>query len=204
MNGADARVPVEHRWAFLDRRTILPAAVVLLVGVLWVVVVPAINGMIQVSRPVTPGTVLAAGPQVSFTPVVGWEIASGVSAGHAPAPIPAEVVDGGTRFQISQVAWSGSLQDLFSRAAQVRAVGSDPGNRFDGAPTTVTTNQGVTGIGQPFLTGEGPGELVALLRNGVGAVVITTGPADQNAAVQQPIDQMRASIVFADPAVPPR
>ena len=32
MNGAEARVPVEQRWAFLDRRTILPAVVVLLVG----------------------------------------------------------------------------------------------------------------------------------------------------------------------------
>lgn len=204
MNGAAARVPVEHRWAFLDRRTILPAAVVLLVGALWVVVMPAINSLIQVSRPVMPGTVLAAGPQVSFTPAVGWEIVSGVSAGHAAAPSRAEVADGGTRFEIRQVVWSGSLQDLFSRAARVNAIGSDPGNRFNGARTSVTTNQGVTGIGQPFLTGEGPGELVALLRNGVGAVVITTGPADQNAAVQQPIDQMQASIVFADPGGPRR
>lgn len=204
MSGAEARVPVEHRWAFLDRRTILPAVVVLLVGVLWVVVVPTINGMIHVSRPVTPGTVLAAGPQVSFTPVVGWEIASGVSAGHARESMPAVVVEGGTRFQVSQVGWSGDLQGLASRAAQVNAVGSDPGDRFNGAPTSVTTNQGVTGIGQPFLTGEGPGELVALLRNGVGAVVLTTGPADQNAALQQSIDQMQASIVIADPAGTPR
>ena len=199
MHGADGRVPVEHRWAFLDRRTILPAAVVLLVGLLWVVVVPIINSLIHVSRPVTPGTVLAAGPKVSYTPIVGWEITSGVRAGQAVAPKPAVVVDGGTRFRVEQVKWSGSLRSLFSRAAQVNAIGSDPGNRFNGARTSVTTDQGVTGIGQPFITGEGPGELVALLRDGVGAIVITTGPADEGATVEQPIAQMQSSIMFRGP-----
>lgn len=199
MNGADARVPVEHRWAFVDRRTILPAAVVLLVGLLWVFAMPMINSLIHVSRPVMPGTVVAAGTNVSFTPVVGWEIASGTRPGA-----PAEVAEGGTRFVVQQVAWSGTLQGLFSRAAQVKAIGSDPGNRFNGPHTSVTTNQGVTGIGESFITGEGPGELVALLHDGVGAVVITTSTAGEYAAVQQPIAQMKSSIMFADPGRPRR
>ena len=202
MNGADARVPVEHRWAFLDRRTVLPAAAVLLVGLLWVFVLPMIDSLVQVSRPVAPGTVLAPGPQVSFTPVAGWEIASGVRAGHGGPPEPAEVAAGGTLFRVEQVDWSGSLQSLFSRAARVKAIGSEPQSRFNGARTSVTTNQGVTGVGEPFITGEGPGELVALLRNGVGAVVIATSTAGEYAAVQQPVAQMQSSIVFADPGGP--
>jgi hypothetical protein len=44
------RVPVEHRFFGLDRRSLLPGLVVIGLFVLWTVVIPAVNHLVPYSQ----------------------------------------------------------------------------------------------------------------------------------------------------------
>ena len=53
------RVPVEHRFFGLDRRSLLPGLVVIGLFVLWTVVIPAVNDALSYSQQTEAGDVFA-------------------------------------------------------------------------------------------------------------------------------------------------
>jgi hypothetical protein len=191
-------VPVEHRWAGLDRRTLIPAAGVLLVALLWAIILPAINGAIKPDQPVRPGTVLAAGRDVSFTPAVDWQILAGLPASQAGKGLEqsqaAQVAQGATILTVFSLRWAGSLPALLDRVVQVNSLTIRTAWQLAGARTSVETDQGVTGISEPFVTGDGPGQVAAFLRRGTAVVAVTTSSSQEIGTAQQPVGQMIASI----------
>jgi hypothetical protein len=187
-------VPVEHRWAGLDRRTLVPAISVLLVALLWACVLPAVNAAVPPHQPVRPGTVLAAGRGVCFTPAVGWQILSGLVASDAGQGLPqaqaAQVAQGATILTIFSLKWAGTLPALLGRVIQVNSRTAE----FGGAQTSVMTDQGVTGISEPFATGSGPGLVSVFLRNGTGVIAAATSSAQDAGNAQPAVGQMISSI----------
>jgi hypothetical protein len=53
------RVPVEHRFFGLDRRSLLPGLVVIGLCVLWTVVVPSVNALLHYGQQTRAGDVFA-------------------------------------------------------------------------------------------------------------------------------------------------
>ncbi len=73
------RVPADQRVAGLDRRTIWPGAVVLIVWASWAHAMPWIDSQIEVDNPIVAGDVINLGfGEVTFVPAVGWQLESGV------------------------------------------------------------------------------------------------------------------------------
>jgi hypothetical protein len=72
------RVPVEHRFLGLDRRTFPLAGAALAVWLLWAVIVPAIDDAVPWRDTVRPGDVLQLTDGVTMVPVPGWGLQSGL------------------------------------------------------------------------------------------------------------------------------
>ena len=87
------RVPVEHRWAGLDRRSLPYAAVALGVLALWAWVMPWVADQVAWDDPIEPGEAIQVTDEVTMAAAPGWGVVSG-SADHRrhaqrarPAPI---------------------------------------------------------------------------------------------------------------------
>ena len=72
------RVPVEHRFLGLDRRTFPFALVALAVWALWTVVVPWVDRQVSWDDPIRAGDVLRVTDNVTMTPIAGWGLESGL------------------------------------------------------------------------------------------------------------------------------
>lgn len=198
-------VPVEHRWLGLDRRTLATGLAVLALALLWAVVLPAIDEAVPQDREVKAGTVLGAGRGVTVVPPVGWNIVSGLDVSAAGSGLPSqqevEVTSGGTTVRVEAVTWDGSLRALLDRAAEVHEddPSTDPGWHLTGAAGTLRTDEGVTGIGEAYTSASDGGRLVALLHDGVGALVTTSSDHAELAAHRRAVDDMIASIRFDGP-----
>jgi hypothetical protein len=194
-------VPVEHRWAGLDRRTIVPAAGVLCLAVLWSIVLPAIDGLIPLDREVDAGTVLSAGHDVTLVPPVGWNIESGLDArkGGAPdSPVAPEVelTSGGTTVEVLTVTWTDDINALLERVNEIQRDTREPGWEVTGAEGSVTTDAGATGIVENFVATSGPGQVFVFLEDEVGVQVLVESTYAELGARQPDINQMVASIDF--------
>jgi hypothetical protein len=200
LGGAGPRpghVPVEHRWFGFDRRTLGPAVAVLLLALLWAVVLPAIDEAVPQDREVEPGTVLDVGQDVTVVPPVGWGIESGLTVEDAvPAPPLVEVVSGATRVTVSTVTWDGTLAELLERVNEIHEDSSDPDWHVAGGQTSVTTDQGVTGISEPFQAGSRVGLVAAFLLGDVGVQFIASSSSTELGQHQREIQAMVASIRF--------
>ena len=194
-------MPVEHRWAGLDRRTIGPAAGVLVLALLFAVVLPAVDGAVSQEREVTAGTVLGVGQDVTFVPAVGWNIDSGLPAKAAhglPSALVAKVTTGGTSIEVRTVTWDDDLDALLGRVNELHEDESDPGWHVSGPRHSVTTTDGVTGIGEEFVAPSGPGRIVAFLQDDVGVEVVVTSTHAELGQHRSAIDDMVASTSFGD------
>jgi hypothetical protein len=197
-------VPVEHRWAGLDRRTIGPAAGVLVLVLLWAIVLPAVDRAVSQEREVEAGTVLGVGRGVTFVPAVGWNIDDGLTAAQAhgklPSALVAKVTTGGTSVEVRTVTWDGDLEALLARVNEINEDENDPGWHVTGPQHSVTTADGATGLGEESVAPAGPGRIYAFLHDEVGVEVVVTSTHAEEGQHRSAIDDMVASISFGDGA----
>ena len=72
------RVPADRRILGIDKRTIWPGVVLLVVFLLWSQLMPWINDQVALDNPIVAGDVINLGNgEVTFIPAVGWDLLSG-------------------------------------------------------------------------------------------------------------------------------
>lgn len=175
-------VPVEHRVAGLDRRSIRWAVVPLLVVLLAAYGLPALAGALEWDDPVEPGDVLQAGNGITFEPAVGWGVESGLRVGGAETAVHGGdplVTRGGVSFAVTTAPWDTDAQALLDQITETTdALNDESDFHVSGAPQEFTTTAGDTGLMARYLAPSSQGLLAAVVVDGVGVQVTVTGPED--------------------------
>jgi hypothetical protein len=195
-----ARVPVEHRFLGLDRRTIPLAAVAVAVWLLWAVVLPWVDQQVAWDDQTRAGDRVQLTDDASFAPATGWGLTSGLrssdrtSSGRKSSPAVALSKDGVTFFA-QQGAWTGTPRALLGQITKITTVESKDGS-FDVStrPTTIVTSSGATGVLEGFRSPRVEGLIAAFVFGDTGVRVQVVGPTDQLAHHAEEIGQMLASI----------
>jgi hypothetical protein len=183
----------------IDRVTIKPALLVLAFAVLLSVVLPLINSETRYRHAVHRGDIADLADGITLVPTAGWDLATGALVGHARTPVGStastEFVDGGVDFDVQAAPFGGTPSALLGRVNKISAEldharGSGPATRR----YSVTTRQGVAGVGEDVVGVTRQGSVVAFvfrLRGqtiGEGLEVVASGPKGQ-------ISRGRADIV---------
>ena len=193
------RVPVDHRWLGLDRRSLPFALVALLVWVLWAFGAPAVNQAVPWTDPVRPGDVLQLADSVTMVPAVGWGLQSGLRSTDRTASGERSedvvLVTDGVRFGVRTGPWDGTPAALLAQSTTIvgAQIGTDRFTVTDGA-TTFQTGDGDVGVVDGFSASSAEGLIAALVFDGTGLQVVVSGPQAQLAAHAQEIGTMIASI----------
>jgi hypothetical protein len=197
----DTFVPVEYRWAGLDRRTIVPSVIVLTLAAVFALVLPRINDAVKYNDPIKAGDVLDLdGGELTFTPALGWNLISGgrISEGPSEISIPSktavELQD--LSFAIDVAPFTGTPAQLLN---QVNKVGKKLQDRSDLGPLTkrseITTNSGVTGVADYYTGFANQGFNAAftyeIAGQEVGVEVISRG---SNTSMTQNVQQVTAML----------
>jgi hypothetical protein len=192
------RVPVEHRFLGLDKRSFPYAAAVLVVWLVWAVIVPKVNDAIAYDDPVVAGDRMALTDDIVFTPAVGWNVTAGFRVGEEGA-LPqsgAAVLDsGGVQFAIVPDAFDGTPNELIQQINKV-TTRTTKGESFHvtGQRFTVTTDSGEVGVAEGFVSPRTQGVIAAFVIDGTGLQVQVVGPPDQISAVSDQVTDMVESI----------
>src|ERR1044071_6307608 len=117
------RVPVEHRFFGLDRRSLLPGLVVIGLLVLWTVVVPAVNGLLSYNQQTRAGDVFALDSGLTMDAQEGWGVDSGLLTTDRPSSgVPGKavvLVDDGASFVVQPGPFGGSARRLLGQVEKV-------------------------------------------------------------------------------------
>lgn len=194
------RVPVEHRFFGLDRRTLPYALTALAVFVLWTVLLPWIDSRISWDDPVTAGERIRLADDVTFAPATGWGLLSGLrttdttKSGQRSTQVVALTSDG-IRFQAQRGAWKGTPRALLAQITKITTTesGSD-GFELSASPTTIQTASGADGVVQGFRSQRVEGLIAAFRFGGTGIEIQIVGPPDQLARHAQEIGRMLSSV----------
>lgn len=195
------RVPVEHRFLGLDKRSFPYAFFVIAVFLVATVLIPRINDAVDWDDPVLAGEQLALSDTIAFTPTTGWNVESGHRVGEvlpAGTPDDATVVGDGVTFSIQPGAFDGTPAELLRQVEKVTSSTGDASFRVDGDPATVTTPAGDVGVIQTYSSVNGGGLIATFVIDGTGLKVTAYGPSAQLRAAADDVDQMIASIQATD------
>ena len=170
------RVPVEHRWLGLDRRTFRPALITLAIAVLLIYGWQAVSAAIPWDNAIKAGDVLDLGSGATAVPPGGWQRESGTRVGSdAPANatgVSIQLVGGGATIELQGASFDGTASAFLDQVH--RADGDDEPPAADGSLGTVTTAAGLVGVAQISTAPSGDG-LDAAFKMATGAA--TTAPA---------------------------
>jgi hypothetical protein len=169
MNATTTTASDGHRSAGIDPRTVKPALLVLALAVTMSVVLPSIDRDTSYRDTVHKGDVAEIGDGITLVPTPGWDLASGVLAGHTRSPVGStgttELVDGGVDFDVQAAPFAGTPSALLSRVNKINADLEHA--RGSTAATSdryaVTTRQGVVGVAEDFVGVEKQGSIVAFV-----------------------------------------
>lgn len=198
---ATGRVPVEHRFFGLDRRSLLPGLVVIGLFVLWTVVVPAVNGLLSYDQTTKAGDVFLLGRGLTMDAQAGWGVESGLltsqrTRGQSRGEDVA-LVDGGVSFAVSPGAYRGDLRTLLSQIDKVTsATQGDEAFHVAGDVTAFRTDDGARGLAQPYTTIDGEGVVAALRFGDTGLRITAAGPEAALSAKSDEIERMIDSIRY--------
>lgn len=195
----DRWVPVDRRWLGLDRRTIVPALVVLALALVMGSVIPAINDSVSYDDKVVAGDVIEVDGGVTFVPSVGWGITDGVRTGQRPLsgsyPDTATVVDGDVSFSIRTAPFKGDASALLEQIrATTTALDGSQGFHFTSDPTDIVTAHGDRGVAARFQGARSDGLIAAFVFGDRGVQVTAYGAPDATAGPAEDIAAMIASI----------
>lgn len=191
------RVPVEHRFLGMDRRSFPYAFFVIAVFLVLTVAIPRISDAVGWDDPVVAGEQLSLTDTIAFTPTTGWNVESGYRVGEGGSVIKsgtAVVVGDGVVFQIVPGDFEGTPAQLLGQIAKVTSSTDDPSFHVDGDAATVTTSAGDVGVIQSYSSVRGDGLAAAFVIGATGLEIRAYGPPAQMTAAAQDIHDMIASI----------
>jgi hypothetical protein len=203
---ATGRVPVEHRFFGLDRRSLLPGLVVIALFVLWTVIVPSLNDLLRYSQQTKAGDVFALNQGLTMDAQPGWGVDSGLLTTDTPrsgaAGEPVELSKGGVSFAVTSGPFRGGARALLGQIGKVdHALSGDEAFHVSGDVATFHTNEGHLGVAQAYTTVAGAGVVTALVYGGTGVKITFTGSttamADHGEEVGDMIDSIRYNAAAA-------
>lgn len=193
-------VPVDRRWLGLDRRTLVPALVVAVVGILFGGVLPLVNNAIDYDDETVSGDVLVVSKGITVVPPVGWQLQSGLRSsdtGISPAVPPIVLSSSGATVTVSAIASAedaDAILDDFNTLAGKTA--ERPKFTVTGGRVSTTSDSGVAGTLERY-AGVGVEGLLAVHtfpERDVAVAVQVEGPPGQLSTVQPDIDQILQSL----------
>ncbi len=192
-------VPADERRFGLDRRTLRPTLAVFGLVVVMSVILPVVNATVPYHDIVRPGDVMQIEGGVTFVPVPGWGVTSGVRAGHAPLsgqyPDSATVEDGALKFTVRTGPFHGDADQLLDQIETTSdALNQGRGVHITGAPATLVTAAGKQGATVRVTGPHTAGLIAAFVFDGRGVEAVATGPTDAGAIPSAAVLQMIGSI----------
>lgn len=193
------RVPAEHRFAGLDRRTFPFALVAMAVWVLWAYVVPAVDEATPWEAPIRPGDVLQLTSNATIVPPVGWGLQSGLRttdrtrSGSPAAPIV--LTRDGVLVQTTVGPWTGSAAELLRQVTAITTTTAQgQGFHVTSGTDTFTTRDGIPGVLEAFSAPRTEGVIAAVVIDGQGVQIQAAGPPEQAAGLSRDVARMLTSI----------
>jgi len=194
------RVPVEHRFFGLDRRTLPYAFAAVAVWALWTIVLPWIDNHVAWNDPVRPGQRIQLTDDVSFAPAVGWGVQSGlrttdVTASGQKATSAVVLTTDGVVFEALRGAWRGTPRALLNQITKITSTeaGRD-GFELSSQPTSIQTSTGKDGVLASFRTPRTEGLIAAFVFGDQGLQIQVVGSPDQLEHRSEEIARMISSI----------
>jgi hypothetical protein len=198
-----------RRSAAIDRRTIGPALLVLALAILMSVVLPSIDGATSYRDQVDEGDRVAIADGLTLVPATGWDLATGVLAGHTRSSVgttsTTEIVDGSVELNVQSAPFDGTPSALLTRVNEIDA----DLERAQGSATATTrryavrTRQGAVGVAEDFVGIDKQGTTVAFVfrshgqPTGEGVKVVVAG---SKASISVRRDEIVAMIRSIGPA----
>ncbi|MFD6397416.1 hypothetical protein [Nocardia sp. NPDC060249] len=193
----DRWVPVDRRWLGMDKRTILPALIVLVLAFLQGVLLPQIDAAIPEKDVTVAGEVIALQGQVGFSAAGGWSLVAGERQSDEPSgqgyPPQAVLALGGAQFVVRTGKFDGDARALLDQIQRTdELLGS--GLTATGDPVAVTTRGGIDGVITRYAATGVDGVLAAFVLDGTGIEVVAVGPAQPGHDILGQVADMIASI----------
>lgn len=196
---AGRRVPVEHRFFGLDKRTIPFAAAAAAIWLLWAIVLPQIDERIAWDDPIRAGQRIQVTDDVTFAPAEGWGLLSGLrttdvtSSGQRSAPQVA-LTNNGVSFFVQRGDWDGTPRALLDQVTKITTTESGgDGFAVSTRPTTIETASGLDGVLEGFRSARVEGLIAAFVAGGQGIEVQVVGTTEQLNKHTDEIGRMLAS-----------
>jgi hypothetical protein len=195
-----ARIPVEHRFFGLDRRTLPYALVALGVFVLWTVVLPWVDRGIAWDDTIRAGERVQLTDDVTFAPATGWGLRAGLRTTNSTASgqrstSNVAVTSDGVQFVAQRGKWTGTPRALLKQITKITTTEAGPkGFELSSEPTTVQTASGATGVLQSFRSARVEGLIAAFVFGTTGIEIQVVGPPDQLSGHADEIARMISSI----------
>lgn len=191
-------VPADRRWWGVDRRTVLPAVIVLIIAAVMHWALPWVNDRVPYRETVPAGQTMSLRHDVLFTPPAGWGISGGVLTGDPEAggsyPESATVFDGASSISVQSGRFEGTPASLLK---EIETVDAATGTRaLRSTVTPITTATGVRGVISEFRDVRSDGAIAAFVADGVGVEFIISTPNSTPTETAALIGQTLASLTI--------
>lgn len=191
-------VPADRRWLGLDRRTILPALVVLTIAVIMHSVLPAIDSFVETTRTIPAGQTIALSGGVQLSAPAGWILSEGLLSGDSADgvyPHSAQVYTGPTSISLRSDSFTGTSAELLE---QIQSVKGENAFGLRSEVTSITTASGINGVFRQFSDPVADGAIAAFTIDGVGIEVVIRTPADTPSSTANVIGTLLDSITVSE------
>ncbi|WP_052061852.1 hypothetical protein [Rhodococcoides fascians] len=197
----DSWIPADQRKLGLDRRTIIPGLVVLVIAAFISFGPTALDGRIDYDDPTVSGDVIAVGEDVTFTPIPGWNVIAGLREGQPTAggeyPTEAVLTKGGVTFELQAASYDGTPDDLLDRIRDNQEAYGIESPVVESNTVAVTTGDGHRGVMAGY---DGPnidGIIAAFVGNGTGLEVVAVSPTNYDKQSTDDVARMIESITIS-------
>lgn len=196
---AGRRVPAEHRWLGIDKRTIPFAAAAAGVWLLWAVVFPQIDERVAWDDTIRAGERIQVSNDVTFAPAEGWGLVRGlrttdVTDSGQRSLQESVVTNDGISFFVQTGDWTGTPRALLDQITKITTTETGgEGFHVSTRPTTIQTSVGMDGVLEGFRSPRVEGLIAAFVAGGKGIEVQVVGPTEQLSQHTQEIGRMIAS-----------
>jgi hypothetical protein len=143
-------VPADQRILGIDKRTIWPGLVLLIVWFVWSQAMPWINDQVEVDNPIVAGDVINLGNgEVTFVPAVGWDLVAGalLVEGDVTTTIPttATLVSETVSYSAKSGSWDGTAEELVDQMIDVNEAVDELTVKDEQGRSPITNVDGVQG-----------------------------------------------------------
>ncbi|WP_370617168.1 hypothetical protein [Mumia sp. Pv 4-285] len=196
------RVPAEHRFLGLDRRTFKYAAPAVVVYLLWAWIVPWVDSQVAWEDQTSTGDVIQIADEVTMTPQPGWGLISGLRtsdrtrSGELAADETVLVKDG-VLFLVQQGPFDGSTRTLLRQIERINSTTADKGGfSVVGGPRPIATDSGLKGIAEGYQSQRNIGVTAAFVAGDTGIRVQVVGAPEAMTQQADDVEAMIQSITY--------